>query len=84
MLPRIINSKKVQENIGNATSKHGYSTLGNWRKCKRMRTFPHYCKYFSPPKIRTVKQVVNMVCEQTSSSTSCLVPHEEICGNKCF
>ena len=61
---------------GNATSKHGYS--------KHMRTFPHYCKHFSAPKIRTVKKVVNIVCEQTSSPASCLVPHEEICGNKCF
>ena len=60
MLPQIINSNKVQENIGNATSKHGYSTLGNWHTCKRMGTFPHNCKYFPAPKIRTVKQVVKL------------------------
>ena len=60
MLSEIINSNKVQENTGNATGKPGYSTLGNWRT----RTFPHYCKHFSAPKIMTVKQVVNDMCEQ--------------------
>ena len=82
MLPQIINSNKVQ-NTGNTTSKHGYSTLGDWCTCKCMRTFLHCCKYFSAPKIRTVKQV-NIMCEQTSSPASCLVPDVEICGNKCF
>ena len=84
MFPQIIYSNKVQENTGNATGKHGYSTLDNWHTCECMCTFPHYCKYFSAPKIRTVKQAVNVMCEQTGSPASCLVPHVEICGNKCF
>ena len=39
-------TRYIQENTGNATSKHGYSTLGNWRTCKCMHTFSHYWKYF--------------------------------------
>ena len=43
-----------------------------------------YGLYFSALKIRTVKQVANVMCEQTSSKASCLVPHVQVCGNKCF
>jgi len=32
----VINSNKVQENTGNATSQHGNSTLSNWSTCKQM------------------------------------------------
>jgi len=84
VLSYIINSNKVQENTGNATGKHGSSKLGNWCTSKCMHTFAHYCKYFSAPKIRTVKQVVNIMCEQTSSPASYLALHVEICGKNCF
>ena len=53
---------------------HGSSTLGNWRTCKCMRTFPHYCKFFC-----TKNQDCNVICKQTSSPASFLVPHIEIC-----
>ena len=67
MLAQIINSNKVQENTRNATSQHANSTYSNWCTFKHMLSFTHSCKYFSEPKIRIVKQVINIMYEKTSS-----------------